>query len=192
MMSAIIIGIGLLGYFKYAGFFAEIINSMGVMVPVPEITLPIGISFYTFQGLSYVIDVYRNDARVQRNPFKIALYIALFPQLVAGPIVRYTTVETEISERRESIEEVSAGIVRFLFGLAKKMILANGMGKLRTPLFLRAPAIFRWLSPGLEPWRIPVRFISIFPLIPIWPSVWEKSSDFISWKTSIIHIFLNL
>ena len=101
MMSAIIIGIGLLGYFKYAGFFAEIINSMGVMVPVPEITLPIGISFYTFQGLSYVIDVYRNDARVQRNPFKIALYIALFPQLVPGPIVRYTTVETEISERRE-------------------------------------------------------------------------------------------
>ena len=99
MMSAIIIGIGLLGYFKYAGFFAEIINSMGVMVPVPEITLPIGISFYTFQGLSYVIDVYRNDARVQRNPFKIALYIALFPQLVAGPIVRYREVAAELKER---------------------------------------------------------------------------------------------
>lgn len=150
MMSAIIIGIGLLGYFKYAGFFAEIINSMGVMVPVPEITLPIGISFYTFQGLSYVIDVYRNDARVQRNPFKIALYIALFPQLVAGPIVRYTTVETEISERRESIEEVSAGIVRFLFGLAKKMILANSMGEIADAAFSQSAGdlsvAFAWLG----------------------------------------------
>ena len=88
MVSSVVIGIGLLGYFKYAGFFIEIIDSMGAAVPVPEITLPIGISFYTFQGLSYVIDVYRNDAEVQKNPLKIALYIALFPQLVAGPIVR--------------------------------------------------------------------------------------------------------
>ena len=119
-------------------------------MPVPEITLPIGISFYTFQGLSYVIDVYRNDARVQRNPFKIALYIALFPQLVAGPIVRYTTVETEISERRESIEEVSAGIVRFLFGLAKKMILANSMGEIADAAFSQSAGdlsvAFAWLG----------------------------------------------
>ncbi len=90
------------------------------MVPVPEILCLSAYLFYTFQGLSYVIDVYRNDARVQRNPFKIALYIALFPQLVAGPIVRYTTVETEISERRESIEEVSAGIVGFCSVWRKK------------------------------------------------------------------------
>ncbi len=148
--SATIIGIGLLGYFKYAGFFAEIINSAGIFVPVPEITLPIGISFYTFQGLSYVIDVYRGDAKVQKNPLKVALYVALFPQLVAGPIVRYTTVEAEISERRESIEEVSAGIVRFIFGLAKKMILANAMGELADIAFSQntatMSAAFAWLG----------------------------------------------
>ena len=130
MMSAIIIGIGLLGYFKYAGFFAEIINSMGVMVPVPEITLPIGISFYTFQGLSYVIDVYRNDARVQRNPFKIALYIALFPQLVAGPIVRYKDVAAELVHRTNTASAFAAGARRFTVGLGKKVLLANSIGAL--------------------------------------------------------------
>ena len=189
--GAVVIGIGLLGYFKYAGFFAEIVNSMGAVVPVPEITLPVGISFYTFQGLSYVIDVYRNDAPVQRNPLKIALYISLFPQLVAGPIVRYTTVEKEISERRENIEEISAGIVRFIFGLSKKMILANSMGEIADAAFSQSAgdlsAGFGW-----ERWLTPGRFISIFPRIPIWPSVWERSSDFISWKTSIIHIFPDL
>lgn len=148
--GAVVIGIGLLGYFKYAGFFAEIVNSMGAVVPVPEITLPVGISFYTFQGLSYVIDVYRNDAPVQRNPLKIALYISLFPQLVAGPIVRYTTVEKEISERRENIEEISAGIVRFIFGLSKKMILANSMGEIADAAFSQSAgdlsAGFAWLG----------------------------------------------
>lgn len=135
VVSAVFIGIGLLGYFKYAGFFTEIINNFGTAFPVPEITLPIGISFYTFQGLSYVIDVYREDAEIQKNPFKTALYIALFPQLVAGPIVRYSTVEKEIIERRETVEEVSAGIVRFVFGLAKKMILANSMGEIADAVF---------------------------------------------------------
>ena len=150
VVSSVVIGIGLLGYFKYAGFFVEIIDSMGASIPVPEITLPIGISFYTFQGLSYVIDVYRNDARVQKNPLKTALYIALFPQLVAGPIVRYTTVEAEISECRESIEEVSAGIVRFIFGLAKKMILANSMGEIADAAFSQGAGdlsvAFAWLG----------------------------------------------
>ncbi len=135
MWASVVIGIGLLGYFKYAGFFAEIVNSLGMAVPVPEIALPVGISFYTFQGLSYVIDVYRNDADVQKNPFKIALYISLFPQLVAGPIVRYTTVAEEISSRRESLSEISDGIVRFIFGLAKKMILANSMGEVADAAF---------------------------------------------------------
>jgi len=125
----------MLGYFKYAGFMAEIINSIGFMVPIPEITLPIGISFYTFQGLSYVIDVYRGDAKVQTDPLKVALYIVLFPQLVAGPIVRYTTVEKEINKRKETLEDVSAGIVRFIYGLAKKMVIANTMGTVADQIF---------------------------------------------------------
>ena len=125
----------MLGYYKYAGFMAEIINSLGFMLPVPEIVLPIGISFYTFQGLSYVIDVYREDANVQKNPFKVALYIVLFPQLVAGPIVRYTTVENEINSRKETIEDVYAGIVRFIYGLAKKMVIANTMGTVTDEIF---------------------------------------------------------
>ena len=128
-------GIGMLGYFKYAGFMAEIVNKLGFMVPIPEVVLPIGISFYTFQGLSYVIDVYRGDAKVQTDPIKVALYIALFPQLVAGPIVRYTTVAHDIVHRKESLEDVSAGIVRFIYGFAKKMVIANVMGSVTDQIF---------------------------------------------------------
>lgn len=86
------INLGLLGWFKYATFLAENLSKLWTGLPVPEITLPIGISFFTFQGISYVLDVYRGDAQAERNPLRIALYISLFPQLVAGPIVRYTTV----------------------------------------------------------------------------------------------------
>lgn len=132
---ACVLGLALLGWFKYAGFFAEIINQAGGAVPVPEIALPIGISFFTFQGLSYVIDVYRDDAHCQRNPFNLALYIALFPQLVAGPIVRYTLIESEITQRKETLEDFSAGTVRFLCGLGKKMILANPMGEIADEIF---------------------------------------------------------
>ena len=106
---------------------------------VPQIVLPIGISFFTFQGLSYVIDVYRGDARCQKNPLYVALYVALFPQLVAGPIVRYTTVEEEIVQRNESLEEFSQGVVRFLFGLGKKMLLANAMGEIADGVFAQSP-----------------------------------------------------
>ncbi len=135
VVLACVLGLALLGWFKYAGFFAEIINSFGGNIPVPQITLPIGISFFTFQGLSYVIDVCRGDAECQRNPLNLALYIALFPQLVAGPIVRYTTIESEIMERRETMENFSAGTVRFLCGLGKKMILANPMGEIADTIF---------------------------------------------------------
>lgn len=142
VLLACVLGLSLLGWFKYAGFFAEIINSFGLAIPVPQITLPIGISFFTFQGLSYVIDVYRGDAECQRNPLNLALYIALFPQLVAGPIVRYTTIETEIMERQETLEDFSAGTVRFLCGLGKKMILANPMGEIADTIFAQNTADF--------------------------------------------------
>ena len=127
--------LGALVYFKYTGFFAEMINHAGLVLPVPEITLPIGISFYTFQGLSYVIDVYRGHAPLQKNPLWVALYITFFPQLVAGPIVRYVTVAEEIQERQESVDEFYQGMVRFLFGFAKKMLLANSMGEVADGIF---------------------------------------------------------
>lgn len=135
VLSAVILQIGLMIYFKYAGFFAEIINSLGANAPIPQIALPIGISFFTFQGLSYVFDVYRGDASVQKNPLKVALYVSLFPQLVAGPIVRYTTVEEAIDDRTETRAGFADGAVRFLLGLGKKMLLANTMGAVADEVF---------------------------------------------------------
>ena len=137
--AAVILGLGLLGWFKYSGFLAETINTLRISIPIPQVTLPIGISFFTFQGLSYVIDVYRGNAKRQKNPLKVALYISLFPQLIAGPIVRYTTIESEIDTRRENIEDFAGGAVRFVFGLAKKMILANALGEIADNLFAGAP-----------------------------------------------------
>ena len=129
----------LLGWFKYAGFFAQMINDLGVSVPVPQIVLPIGISFFTFQGLSYVIDVRRGDAQVQKNPLNVALYVVLFPQLVAGPIVRYTTVAEEIGHRRETLDDFAQGSVRFMIGLGKKMLMANPMSEIADGVFALVP-----------------------------------------------------
>jgi len=127
--AAVVLDLALLGWFKYAGFFALTLRGLGLPLPVPQVVLPIGISFFTFQGLSYVIDVSRGDAACQRDLLRVALYVTLFPQLVAGPIVRYTTVEREIGARDETVEDFASGLVRFLFGLAKKMLLANAMGE---------------------------------------------------------------
>ena len=143
---AAVLGLGLLGWFKYAGFLAQTVCDLGFAIPVPHITLPIGISFFTFQGLSYVIDVYRGDAPTQKNPLDVALYVALFPQLVAGPIVRYTTVMEDITHRRETLDEFAAGVTRFCFGLAKKMVIANAMGQIADGVFDQTAAN---LDPGL-------------------------------------------
>ena len=133
------VNLALLGWFKYAGFLCSNLARVWTGLPVPEVTLPIGISFFTFQGLSYVLDVYRGQAQPQRNPLHVALYISLFPQLVAGPIVRYTTVAEEILTRRETVSDFSAGAVRFLFGLAKKMLLANQLGLMADEIFAVRP-----------------------------------------------------
>lgn len=143
---AAVLGLGLLGWFKYAGFLAQTVCDLGFAIPVPHITLPIGISFFTFQGLSYVIDVYRGDAPTQKNPLDVELYVALFPQLVAGPIVRYTTVMEDITHRRETLDEFAAGVTRFCFGLAKKMVIANAMGQIADGVFNQTAAN---LDPGL-------------------------------------------
>lgn len=136
-MVAMVLGnIGMLGVFKYASFFVENTNSLfGLNLNDPEIPLPIGISFFTFQAMSYVIDVYREDGKVQKNPLNLALYIALFPQLIAGPIVRYQTVADEINDRRETLDDFVSGIQRFVIGLGKKMVLANSCGYVADRVF---------------------------------------------------------
>lgn len=125
----VFVNVAIFFYFKYMTFvFSELNSAFSLNLPLKEIALPIGISFYTFQALSYVVDVYRGDVKVEKNPLKVGLYIALFPQLVAGPIVRYNTVAEELTNRKESWDDFSAGVVRFSTGLAKKAILANPCG----------------------------------------------------------------
>ncbi len=131
LMAAVAVNLGILCVFKYTGFIVE---NAGRILPgllkIPEIALPIGISFYTFQGLSYCIDVYRNEEIVQKNPFNLALYISMFPQLIAGPIVRYGDVKDALAKREHSPELFAGGVERFIIGLSKKAILANPMGAL--------------------------------------------------------------
>ena len=115
----------ILSAFKYLSFFAQQLTALGIPVADPKIALPIGISFYTFQSISYLIDVYRQEAPMQRHFGNLLLYISMFPQLIAGPIVRYNTVAQEISNRSVTSKDVADGIYRFLIGLGKKVILAN-------------------------------------------------------------------
>ncbi|MDO5733442.1 MAG: MBOAT family O-acyltransferase [Eubacteriales bacterium] len=117
--------------FKYSAFFADCINTIPfIQIPRPNLRLPIGISFYTFQIITYVVDVYRRDAKVQRNYFNFLLYVSLFPQLIAGPIVRYADIDAQIRQRFISSEKVVSGIQRFLVGLAKKTLIANYAGQI--------------------------------------------------------------
>ena len=128
LVISVIINIGTLCVFKYAGFFIGTLNSwFGAEIPVPQIALPVGISFFTFQALSYVIDVYRGNVDVQRNFAKLILYISFFPQLIAGPIVKYRDIAEEIDNRIVSIREAAPGLRRFIVGLGKKVIIANTM-----------------------------------------------------------------
>lgn len=133
----VLINLSVIGYYKYYNFFITNINNIfNLSIEALNIVMPIGISFFTFQGLSYVIDIYRQDGKVQKNPLNVALYIALFPQLIAGPIVRYETVADQLENRRESLEDFEYGIRRFILGLAKKVILANNMGFVADKIFL--------------------------------------------------------
>lgn len=136
MTLAVVINLGLLVIFKYSGFLVETFNSVtGAGIPVPHVRMPIGISFFTFQALSYVLDVYRGDASVQKNFGKVLLYISFFPQLIAGPIVKYHDVEAEINNRKQTPEEIGKGIRRFIAGLSKKILIANTMGLVADNLF---------------------------------------------------------
>ena len=136
VVISVIFNICMLGVFKYSGFFIKNINVVfNTSLPVPEIALPLGISFFTFQAMSYVVDVYRKDAKVQKNIFDLSLYISLFPQLVAGPIVRYQTVANQIEEREHNIIKFGDGVRRFIIGLGKKVLLSNSLGMLADSVF---------------------------------------------------------
>ncbi len=131
LISSIVLNLSILGFFKYSDFFIGNINALfSTNFSLLQLPLPLGISFFTFQTMSYTIDVYRNEASIQKNPLGLATYITLFPQLVAGPIVRYRTIAEEINERTHSFDLFAYGVRRFVIGLAKKVLIANQLGEL--------------------------------------------------------------
>ena len=129
LVIGLICNILILGVFKYLGFFGSILADLGISVALPTLALPIGISFYTFQSISYLIDVYRRESPAQKRYADLLLYISMFPQLIAGPIVRYDTVATEITDRHVTANDVADGAFRFLVGLGKKVIIANQLSE---------------------------------------------------------------
>ena len=131
LIASLVFDLGMLGVFKYSGFVVENINLLtGLSLPVPQIALPIGISFYTFQTISYVLDVYRGQVAAQKRYYKYLMYLSSYHQLVAGPIVRYSDVAAEIENRTVSAQDFSEGITRFCLGLTKKVVVANVAGSL--------------------------------------------------------------
>lgn len=148
VIFSLVFSLGLLGYFKYADFFIKNFSALtGISVNLLNIALPIGISFYTFQILSYTVDVYRGNVKAQKNPITLGTYIALFPQLIAGPIVRYSDIETQLSTRTHNFDKISLGIRRFVLGLSKKVILANTLGELCNTFHTTTDnsVLFHWL-----------------------------------------------
>lgn len=135
LLIAVVWNLGFLIFFKYTNLIIETVNSLsGIALQTLSLTLPIGISFYSFQTLSYVIDVYRGDVKPQKNLCYLATYVSFFPQLIAGPIVRYQTIEEQLTSRKETVDKFTQGIIRFSIGLGKKVLLANQIGLLFTEL----------------------------------------------------------
>lgn len=157
----VLVSLGILAFFKYADFAIGTVNSLtGTDIALFHLALPIGISFYTFQEVSYLLDLYGGEAHVQKNLISYGAYIAMFPQLIAGPIVQYKTVDVQLRTRRESSEQFSEGVRRFLLGLGKKTLLADNMGALwetvRTMEYTRLPAASAWL--GLAAYTLQIYF----------------------------------
>ena len=157
LIIACVLNLGMLGIFKYSGFVVETVN--GIMerpfLPYPNIVLPIGISFFTFQALSYVIDVYMGNAEPQKNLLDIALYVAFFPQLIAGPIVKYSAIAEQIKTRRTDLTMLTEGICRFCEGFCKKILIANNLAVIADTVFnltkggdstIPVPMLLAWLG----------------------------------------------
>ena len=170
MTLMVLTNVGILGWYKYSEFVMLQVNRfLHTEFTVPEVALPIGISFFTFQAMSYVIDVYRGHGKVQKNPLQVGLYISLFPQLIAGPIVRYETIAEQIENRVETLADFNAGVTRFCIGLGKKVLIANNM---RSHIHCR----YSLISVDILTWRL----------------AWDKCLDSILKRTSTIHIFPEL
>ncbi|MBQ8860801.1 MAG: MBOAT family protein [Ruminococcus sp.] len=136
LVFAVVVNLGILGVYKYTGFILDTVNSIfNLSIPVPQIALPIGISFFTFQALSYVIDVYLGKVDVQKNFFNILLYVSFFPQLIAGPIVKYHDINEQIDNRKQDLDKIALGLRRFIVGLSKKVFIANTMGQVADSIF---------------------------------------------------------
>jgi len=149
LIIAIVVNLSILGIYKYLGFFTETINTvLGVSIPVFSITMPIGISFFTFQTMSYVIDVYRGDTEVQNSFFKLLLYVSFFPQLIAGPIVRYKDIEAQLSDRSVNLRQINDGVFRFALGLGKKVLIADCCDAVVTSLYglNEVTIVARWIG----------------------------------------------
>ncbi len=149
LISSIVINLSMLGFFKYSDFLIANINTLfNSHIELLGLSLPIGISFFTFQTMSYTIDIYRNDAEIQKSPLGLGTYVALFPQLIAGPIVRYKTIAKQLVSRTHSIDDFSYGIHRFTLGLAKKVIVANSLGELAVMINTTTDSsvVFYWMS----------------------------------------------
>ena len=151
--KVLVVGVALnlliLGFFKYTGFLVDSLKSVLPFmagIKTPQISLPIGISFYVFQSMSYIIDVYRDDAPVQKNPVTFGTYVTLFPQLIAGPIVRYADVAKQLQERRENLTGFASGVRLFIVGLSKKVLLANQMGALWESLQASEGSLAAWVG----------------------------------------------
>ncbi|MCM1037999.1 MAG: MBOAT family protein [Ruminococcus sp.] len=137
LIFGIVFDLGILGYYKYAAFVVEILNNLmrGGMFPAPAIRLPIGISFFTFQAISYIVDVYRKETKAQKKIVNVALYISFFPQLIAGPIVKYRDINEQIENRIITGEGIAEGFRRFIYGLSKKVLISNVLGKSADSIF---------------------------------------------------------
>lgn len=150
LIIACILNLGVLFYAKYLDFFIRSINELwqGLSLKEYNIPLPIGISFFTFQALSYIIDLYRRNVKVQKNPFYLGLYIAFFPQLIAGPIVRYESIEEDILNRKVNFTAFSVGVSRFIIGVSKKVLISNSMAVIVDKVFAfdNIPVSLAWLG----------------------------------------------
>lgn len=141
LIFTVVFNVGLLFYYKYYDFFIENVNGIfGLELPLKHIILPIGISFFTFQIMSYIFDLYMGKIELQKNIFKLALYISFFPQLIAGPIVRYIDIEKQINERYVNIDDFAEGLKRFIIGLGKKVLIANTFAMAADEIFSMQPS----------------------------------------------------
>ena len=185
---AVVINIGLLVVFKYLDMMVQTVNQLcGSEIPLVGLALPIGISFFTFQALSYVIDVYRREVEPQKNLWNVMLYISFFPQLIAGPIVKYHDIQEQIDNRNTDVKEIAEGLRRFIIGLSKKVLISNTVGQVAIIFLRRRHHPLMVLQHGLRQSATFYRFIMISVVTVIWPLALDRYSVFIFVRTSTIH-----